>query len=775
MRTAWIRVTLLWLAAIAIAVPTSAQAKFHYRQGGQLEGVFFLDGSQHGWTAEDGARIRNSENAGATWTPVNFVDERVRGELRGIQIRGSMLEGVEGHAVGDGGVCLRSTDGNGQEWDWINEADPILDANGQPAELWDIFMITSQVGWSVGMRGALNRTLDGGETWSFPSGCTPPDLDLGIDGFIDLYKVHFFNAQDGIIAGDYARILKTNDAGCTWTIVDLEAELPSAICPGGATHNLEIWDLAFDDPNDPDTGMWAGGGTGTSSGYLFRSEDGGESWTQSRCFNAGFVGCGIPTIYALASLGATSEPSVFSGHYGSWVMAYEPGTANYNLCNCTATEPTECEESLIWNQRSTHPAGGNPPLSAAAALSSTEGCIVGRFGIIRLFDTQGSPDLIDVGTTQWSRIGDGDFISDTEGCVITQAHIILRTDDAGVTWFPVYTPTSVDFSKQGLALDLGGANGMKGVAGGTNDFVAYTTNEGASWTPVTVSGLEGNALGVGFVPGSDTVYLTSNQGQIFRSTNYGMGWTDISPCNPPCEEPCDPPCTTPLITGALRAVSFAEGGDVGYVAGNPSSDGMIHLTYDAGESWTGIGIQGTQPMAIQDIATWGDGSEAIAVAAGGRVFERNGARFYPVTVDLSPDPSPTADLMDVEVVVDGTDVYVQIVGAGGLVLFPDPGATGALRRARRATSSCARRSSRPTTASCSGRSSWSASTRSRHCQGPRAALEEAARGRSRPVRASSQASRSRAARPACRIALRAEDSGSEVPCAREQPRRADRL
>ena len=69
--------------ALASLVDTAGgQAKFEYRQGGQLEGVFFLDASL-GWTAEDGGRIRRTIDGGQTWFITDVPDD-VRGELRGV-------------------------------------------------------------------------------------------------------------------------------------------------------------------------------------------------------------------------------------------------------------------------------------------------------------------------------------------------------------------------------------------------------------------------------------------------------------------------------------------------------------------------------------------------------------------------------------------------------------------------------------------------------------------------------------------------------------------
>lgn len=134
--------------------------QFRHLQGGRVGGVFFFD-SDHGWTAEDGARVRFTQDAGQSWeygfTPVDFREELTDIYFIGVQ---------DGWAVSAEGSVLRSFDG-GETWEKIN-TDPafMTDFNDNPAKLNTIFMHNSADGWVGGDAGALWYTEDGGESWT---------------------------------------------------------------------------------------------------------------------------------------------------------------------------------------------------------------------------------------------------------------------------------------------------------------------------------------------------------------------------------------------------------------------------------------------------------------------------------------------------------------------------------------------------------------------------------------------------------------------------------
>lgn len=188
---------LVLLATILSSPAGWCQAKFHHLDGGIINAVTFLDDGLHGWTAEEGGRMKFTEDGGNTWSPVTLEDEDI--EATWVELRGVYARDIDhGWAVGDGGVVLRNVPGfSGQRWQLANEFDLITDMRDIPlpcgqnlATLYNIFMLPDNLtGWVVGLDGTLQKTVNGGTTWSPPSiplfGCSNDPEGL--------YDIHFFS------------------------------------------------------------------------------------------------------------------------------------------------------------------------------------------------------------------------------------------------------------------------------------------------------------------------------------------------------------------------------------------------------------------------------------------------------------------------------------------------------------------------------------------------------------------------------------------------------
>jgi photosystem II stability/assembly factor-like uncharacterized protein len=116
-------------------------------------------------------------------------------------------------------------------------------------------MITGSVGWAVGDDGAIARTADGGVNWSIPGGYALPNgfepAEDEYDDPRDGYDIHFFDSENGMLSSDYAAVHITADGGETWTELSPTASITE--CPVPISPNIELWGMAFDDPNDENT------------------------------------------------------------------------------------------------------------------------------------------------------------------------------------------------------------------------------------------------------------------------------------------------------------------------------------------------------------------------------------------------------------------------------------------------------------------------------------------------------------------------------------------
>ena len=111
-------------------------------------------------------------------------------------------------------------------------------------------------------RDILLETTDGGQSWQ-PIYQAPPPMPLPTGPF------QFFPDLSGIGAGDSA-FLATNDAGETWSILSTYA----GFCPGEFA--LQVTALSFADPSQ---GWFEGTCASQAHAVLYHTNDGGKSWS----------------------------------------------------------------------------------------------------------------------------------------------------------------------------------------------------------------------------------------------------------------------------------------------------------------------------------------------------------------------------------------------------------------------------------------------------------------------------------------------------------------
>ncbi len=132
----------------------------------------------------------------------------------------------------------------------------------EDAELHDVFFIDADRGWAVGDKGALWTTEDGGRQWQ--------SRRLGV--ICALHSVHFADEKHGWIAGGWTHpfthhtscvILRTSDGGESWQ------RLPTNGMP--MLTRVKFFDAG--------RGCAMGEPSASYPSGLFRTEDGGRSWS----------------------------------------------------------------------------------------------------------------------------------------------------------------------------------------------------------------------------------------------------------------------------------------------------------------------------------------------------------------------------------------------------------------------------------------------------------------------------------------------------------------
>mgnify|MGYP002623187510 CR=1 FL=1 len=149
-------------------------------------------------------------------------------------------------------TILKTTNGG---TNWINKTIPLS------FNLYDLFIVDSNIIYCVGFYGRILKSTNGGDNW----------INLYNDTLTYPKSVHFVNKDTGWIAGtrslpNYSFLVKTTDGGATFS--------------SQAFGNIAIWDVYFKNSN---TGILV------ATALIYRTTNGGINWYQP---NYNFYGNG---------------------------------------------------------------------------------------------------------------------------------------------------------------------------------------------------------------------------------------------------------------------------------------------------------------------------------------------------------------------------------------------------------------------------------------------------------------------------------------------------
>lgn len=282
---------------------------------------------------------------------------------------------------------------------------------------------TSSGAWLVGDEGEMLRLAADGEVQTYP-----------LDTTADLTAITCVGEQTAWVAGENGLVLHTNDAGQTWTQVDVDtdAHLRSVAASEPATEGTEVVAVVGDD------------------GAFWRSADGGEHWAAVEGPAAHFTGVAVDDDGEL-TLATTMDGSIWRSEGGA--PAQQVFFAQSEVLHAISIGGDGEIATAVGDLGllvTSHDAGETwEPLALPttrhlyAVHVGHHGDLtiaVGEAGIVVSIDDRGTStqELLDPALSlrglHLRTFGPGQAVGDTG--------IVLLTEDAGTTWTPLEVGTT---------------------------------------------------------------------------------------------------------------------------------------------------------------------------------------------------------------------------------------------------------------------------------------------------------------------------------------------
>ena len=400
-------------------------------------------------------------------------------------------------------LILRTTDG-GKSWQDVTPPYPAGSTGQFPPAF---ASLGGSVAWVAvseklpdgTMAGVVFRTSDGGHSWQQ---ATLPTSQLGLS------QVQFVNAQDGWVlsspgggaaGSEGVNLFRSTDGGHSWSLV---ARAPGALPLQGIKSGMG-WISAT-------TGWITGSIAIPNAIYLYRTQDGGVSWQPQALPSSFPVQATEPPVFFSASQGLL--PVIFSTPQG-------PGFAVYATHDGGAT----------WSS--------STPLSTMNStwdlLTMQQGWVVGANGSTLNETSDGGQHWTAITpSANFQHIAQLDFVSAQEGWAISTATpaapVLLKTMDGGQTWVQV-SPGSQAASWQVVSSPSPGTsfdylNGVAAVSATNLWAVGYSSNSGITYQTL-IEHWNGTSWQVVSSPNKGTVQNSLGGVIALSSTNiWAMGY-----------------------------------------------------------------------------------------------------------------------------------------------------------------------------------------------------------------------------------------------------------
>lgn len=543
-------------------------------------------GANNGWAQADYGALLHTTDGGANWKVSKLANVSPNPSLQVFGTQTLMVKDAGGNLMG-------STDG-GQTWKTSTFV-PTIDA-------------ASLVQWSL-VDGVLKKTSDFGTTTSVVLDARPASdgSSYSYSNYqlqrIDDQHLLLVRTTQGYVGGNWTGSIsyfRTQDGGATWDVPAMQG-LPDA------------------SQNSPPTFVYAGAGTllVTSNGSLFRSSDGGGSWTPASApagyyYSYGFYGLSDGRLmfyqYGYASISTDGgahwssmtlpgdTANSYSTYYGpATVQALSGGAIQLSFGDgsiyrsadagqtwstvlASSSVPSSSQIRGFWAFDAKHALGVNSNGELVETKDGGRSWAVKQSGLAsayapRIVFTSAKIGWLYLGDGRLYRSTDGgeswvtglnsnfygsfQFIDANTGFAVSGGRL-SRSTDGGISWVDVGTMpsgyTQAVFQSATHGLAIGNGYGVQ-----------ETNDGGVSWTPrYTGSTLY---LNTAAFTDAKTAWVLGSSGDLLQSIDGGSTWQQIS---------------LPIASNiSLNGIQFLDA-KRGWIVG---SGGTVLATVDGGKTW----------------------------------------------------------------------------------------------------------------------------------------------------------------------------------------------
>ena len=396
-------------------------------------------------------------------------------------------------AVGDQGMLLMTYD-NGQTWSmkqqqtlknfktiWVRNPNDILVAGSYD---------------NSGLE--LYRTINGGETWNLTYS----------NNAVSANDMQFPTDSIGYIVGNIGKVLRTEDAGASWTDISNSSINGSLQC---------VWFTS------PDTGF-----AGRSSTFgMYKTTNGGLTWSQNfgyyftNCYSMhflndslGFAGAFGNAIFRTTNAGETWSQQSYP-QLSEYIRSFDFADSLSGMAVSGGYIYRTINGGTTWS--STFYTGN---LRSGALSDDGHTVVTNLTGGIKIGNTYGASFTEanpQAGISTFRRVR---MLNNTQGWVGGDEGKILKTSNGGETWQLQTAAPYFDY-----ITDMAVLSASKVLVCNDDGQIVSTSNGGSTFTTQTLDA--SGPLNAMHFPTSSVGYTCGNTGKLWKTTNGGTSFSAI--------------------------------------------------------------------------------------------------------------------------------------------------------------------------------------------------------------------------------------------------------